>query len=200
VTLFIPENLPPVKTAAPGTKGRKNRKNQLTDAQSLPYVSRNITKKKGGTMVPEEIIGADTSIQPFLSAVGPEGYMNIQGDSDAGVLALRPVAGWDMPDTPEPAGWLNSGGLFFDAGEGSLETPGLGREVLPFPGLVFGEDDEDDDIEDDEDGFDDMEDDFEDDFEDEDDDDFEDEDFEDEDDDDDYDYDEDGDFDDDFEE
>jgi hypothetical protein len=168
----------------------------LTDAQSLPYVSRNITKKKGGTMVPEEIIGADTSIQPFLSGTGPEGYMNIQNafELEMRALALRSAGGWD-----EPAEWPLSAGLDFDSAGGLLDPLGQDREGLP--GLVFGEDDEDDDVDDEEDGFDDMEDDFEDDFEDEDDD-FEDEDddFEDEDEDDDYDYDEDGDFDDDFEE
>jgi hypothetical protein len=46
LTLFILKNPPPVKAAAPKRKGYKNRKNQLTDAQSLPYVSRNIIKKR----------------------------------------------------------------------------------------------------------------------------------------------------------
>ena len=151
-------------------------------------------------MVPKEIIGADTSVQPFLSESRPEGDMNIQDTFgiENGALTLGPVAGWNIPDMPELAEWLPSG--CFDAGELFLE-PGQGD--LPPPSLAFGDEDEDDDIDDDEDNFDDMEDDFEDDFEDEDDDDdFEDEDddFEDEDDDDDYDYDDDGDFDDEFEE
>jgi hypothetical protein len=135
-------------------------------------------------MVPEEFIGADASVQPFLSDMGPEGYMNIQDtvDNEKGILAL----GWSLADTPEGAEWLNSGGL-------GGEFPEPDRGNLFSPGLSFGDDDEDDDIDDDEDNFDDMEDDFEDDFEDEDDD-FEDEDEED----DDYDDDYDGDFDDDF--
>jgi hypothetical protein len=66
--------------------------------------------------------------------------------------------------------------------------------ALPYPFLVFGEDDEEDDV-DEEDNFDDMEDDFDDDFEDEDDD-FEDEDDEFEEEEDDFDYEEDVDYDD----
>jgi hypothetical protein len=159
-----------------------------------------ISLRKGGTMVPKEIIGADASVQPFLSESRPEEYMNIQNafDIDRGVLTLGPLSGWSIPDVPEAAEWLPSGDSYFAAG-GEFFEPG--QESILSPGLAFGDEDEDDDIDDDEDNFDDMEDDFEDDFEDEDDD-FEDEDddFEDEDDDDDYDYDDDGDFDDDFEE
>jgi hypothetical protein len=93
-------------------------------------------------------------------------------------LALMPILG---PDVPEPVKQLVE------------ESP------LPYPFLVFGDDDGDEDTEDEEDNFDDMEDDFDDDFEDEDDD-FEDEDDDFEDEEDDYDYDDDADYDDDFEE
>jgi hypothetical protein len=157
-----------------------------------------ISLRKGGTMVPEETIrpDADASIQPFLAEIRPEGYMNTQGIRETGEEAavLQPAAGWSVPDMPEPAEWLITGGLGpADAG------PEEGWEILAVPSLAFGDEDDDDDVDDDEDNFDDMEDDFEDDFEDEDDD-FEDEDDDFEDEDEDYDYDEDGDYDDDFEE
>jgi hypothetical protein len=159
-----------------------------------------ISLRKGGTMVPEETIrpGADASIQPFLSEIRPEGYMNTQRVLETGedALALQPATGWSVPDMPEPAEWLIAGGL--DPADAGFAE---GGEALPFPALAFGDEDDDDDADDDEDNFDDMEDDFEDDFEDEDDD-FEeddDDDFEDEDDDD-YDYDDDGDYEEDFEE
>ncbi|MDR0399741.1 MAG: hypothetical protein LBH51_02200, partial [Treponema sp.] len=107
--------------------------------------------------------------------------MNTQRIPETGeeALVLRSLAGWSVPAL-EPAEWLIAGGL-----DPAVAGPVEDGEAYPFPPLVFGDDDEDDDIDDDEDNFDDMEDDFEDDFEDEDDD-FEDEDdgFEDEDDDD----------------
>jgi hypothetical protein len=158
-----------------------------------------ISLRKGGTMVPEEIIGpdAEASIQPFLSESRKGGYMNTQGifyiEEEA--LALQSVSSWNMPDTAEPAEWLLSGCFDAEGAFPELSGSGQGQD----PSLAFGDEDEDDDIDDDEDNFDDMEDDFEDDFEDEDDD-FEDEDEDFEDEDDDYDYDEDGDYEDDFEE
>jgi hypothetical protein len=159
-----------------------------------------ISLRKGGTMVPKEIIGADAPVHPFLSESRPEEYMDIQDafDIGPGVLTLGLLTDRSIPGMPEAAEWFPSGGACFGA-DGEFFEPDQGG--IFSPGLAFGdEDDEDDD--DDEDNFDDMEDDFEDDFEDEDDD-FEDEDddFEDEDDDDDdYDYDDDESFDDDFEE
>jgi hypothetical protein len=170
-----------------------------------------ISLRKGGTMVPEEVIrpDAEASIQAFLFKRRGGGYMNSQGifDIEEEALALQSVAGWNAPDTVEPdmaaldtakaAGWLLSG--CFDAEGVFSESSVFGQGPEPF--LAFGDEDDEDDIDDDEDNFDDMEDDFEDDFEDEDDD-FEDEDddFEDEDDEFEDDYDEDGDYDDDFEE
>jgi hypothetical protein len=152
-------------------------------------------------MVPEEIIGADVPVQPFLSENKPGGYMNTQNTADIErELVLQPVAGWSVADMPEPAEWLISG--YCGTEEGAFGSPGQDLENFPFPTLAFGDEDEDEDIDEDGDNFDDMDDDFEDeddDFEDEDDD-FEDEDDDFEDEDDDYDYDDDGDFDDDFEE
>jgi hypothetical protein len=157
-----------------------------------------ISLRKGGTMVPDEVIrpDAEASVQPFLSESRGGGYMNTQGffDIEEETLALQSVAGWNAPDTAE---WLLSG--CFDAEGMFSEASGFEQDQdLP---LAFGDEDDEDDVDDDEDNFDDMEDDFEDDFEDEDDD-FEDEDddFEDEDDDFEDDYDEDGDYEDDFEE
>jgi phosphopantothenoylcysteine synthetase/decarboxylase len=158
-------------------KNTVNRKNQLTDTETLPYVSRVLQHEiVFGTVITASALRTMNHFRMEIIMIPDEPMNTLEG--------ISPQNTFRSFETPALTP--------LDFGQCAETGPG----ALSPPFLFFGDEDEEDDedIEED-DAFDDMEDDFDDDFDDEDDDfDDEDDDFEEEDDD--FDYEEEVDYDD----